>query len=56
MKDYYNQFVTQVLQPLTHDDLEFYKKFALNVLEQLLERKPELEDLILSIIVNKLGD
>lgn len=45
-----------VLKPMTHDDLEFYKKYSLNVLELLLEKKPEMEDVILGIIVNKLGD
>ena len=38
------------------DDLEFYRKYSLNILEMLLEKKPEIEDVILSIIVNKLGD
>lgn len=46
----------QVLKPLTHDDLEHYRKSALNVLEYLLESKPENEEIILEIIVNKLGD
>ena len=41
---------------MTHDDLEFYRKFALNCLEQLIEKKPEMEDIILGVIVNKLGD
>lgn len=45
-----------MLKPLTHDDLEFYRKFSLNTLESCLERKPELEDVILGIIINKLGD
>jgi hypothetical protein len=41
---------------MTHDDLEFYRKYALNCLEQLIEKKPEMEDIILGMIVNKLGD
>jgi len=41
---------------MTHDDLEFYRKYSLNCLEQLIESKPEMEDTILQIIVNKLGD
>lgn len=41
---------------MTHDDLEFYRKFALNILEKCLEKKPEQEEVILGIIVNKLGD
>ena len=45
-----------VLYQMKHDDLEFYRKFALNCLEQLIEKKPEMEDIILGVIVNKLGD
>lgn len=56
LKELYNEFVNTVLKTLSHDDLEFYRKFALNVLESLLEKKPELEEQILQIIVNKLGD
>jgi len=41
---------------MSHDDLEFHRRFALNVLEELLEKKPELEERILQILVNKLGD
>eukprot|EP00347_Sterkiella_histriomuscorum_P015659 403356183 len=56
IKELYKEFITTVLQPLTHDDLEHYKKFSLNILQQLIERRPEQEDTILNIIVNKLGD
>lgn len=41
---------------MTHDDLEYYRKYALNILEQLIEKKPEMEDVILGVVVNKLGD
>ena len=44
------------MKPLTHDDLEFYRKFGLNILEYCLENKPEMEEVILEIIINKLGD
>ena len=56
MKEAYHEFVNNILKPLTHDDMEFCRKFALNTLEGLIEQKPELEDIILDIIVNKLGD
>jgi hypothetical protein len=56
LRETYREFVTKILSDLTHDDLEFYKKFALNTLEQLLSNKPELESEILSLIVNKFGD
>jgi ribosome biogenesis protein MAK21 len=56
LKDAYREFVIDILKPMTHDDLEFYRKFSLNILELLIEKKPEMEDQILNIIVNKLGD
>lgn len=56
LKELYSDFVMNVLRPLTHDDLEFYRKFSMNILEHLLEKKPELEDAILQTLVNKLGD
>ena len=56
VKEMYSEFVLQILKPLTHDDLEHYRKFSLNILQTLLEKKPEMEDVILQIIVNKLGD
>jgi hypothetical protein len=45
-----------VLKPLSHDDLEFYRKFSLNLLEACLQSKPELEEILLQLLVNKLGD
>ena len=33
IKELYKEFITTVLQPLTHDDLEHYKKFSLNILQ-----------------------
>ena len=56
LKELYGDFILNVLKPMTHDDLEFYRKFALNALQGCLEKKPEMEDTILEIIVNKLGD
>jgi hypothetical protein len=56
LKELYREFVVGVLKTMTHDDLEFYRKYALNTLEFLMEKKPEIEDIILEIIVNKLGD
>ena len=48
--------MTGVLTPLTHDDLEFFKKYSLTVLEQLAEKKSDMDDVIVGILVNKLGD
>lgn len=56
MKELYREFVVGILKVMTHDDLEFYRKYSLNLLEFLMEKKPEIEDVILEIIVNKLGD
>ncbi|TNV85590.1 hypothetical protein FGO68_gene17657 [Halteria grandinella] len=56
LKELYLAFINDVLKPMSHDDLEFHRRFALNTLEELLEKKPELEEQILNILVNKLGD
>lgn len=56
IKEFYRDFIQNVLRQMTHDDMEFHKKFALTTLEVLLEGKPELEETILNIIINKLGD
>ena len=56
IKEIYRDYVTNVLVQMTHDDLEFYRKYSLNCLEELIESKPEMEEVILSAIVNKLGD
>ena len=48
--------MTDILEKLTHDELEFYRRYSLNTLEELIAGKPELEEIILSVIVNKLGD
>ena len=55
LKELYSEYIS-VLKGLASDDLEFYRKFALNALQGCLEKKPEQEELILEILVNKLGD
>lgn len=56
LKEIYKDFIQNVLESFTHDDLEFYRKFGITTLEALLSSKPEMEETILTIIVNKLGD
>ena len=41
LKECYNEFITGVLKPMTHDDMDFLRKFALNTMESLIELKPE---------------
>jgi ribosome biogenesis protein MAK21 len=48
--------VTQILSELAKDPLEYYRKQALHILTGLLTSKPEIEDIILSLLVNKIGD
>ena len=48
--------MTNVLVELSKDGLEYYRKQALEILVQLMTSKPEIEDIILSILINKLGD
>jgi ribosome biogenesis protein MAK21 len=44
IKELYRDYVTNTLQSMTHDDLEHYRKFSLDILAQLLSDKPELEE------------
>lgn len=56
IKELYRDFVSNLLVNLSRDDLEYYRKMALDILGDLIQRKPEIEDVILSILINKLGD
>jgi len=56
IKEFYRDYVTNILVDLSKDDLEFYRKMALDILGELIQRKPEIEDVILGILINKLGD
>ena len=56
MKELYRDFVTNVLVDLSKDELDYYKKLALDILVHLMSTKPEIEDIILGILINKLGD
>lgn len=54
LKQKYTEFIT-ILKNHTQDTVEFFKKTAVKALAGLA-RKPEMQDLILETIVNKLGD
>jgi ribosome biogenesis protein MAK21 len=54
LKQKYTEFIN-ILKEHTQDTVEFYKKNAIKVLAGLA-KKAELQDYILEVIVNKLGD
>jgi hypothetical protein len=56
MKEIYRDYVTNLLVDLSKDDLDYYRKMALDILVDLISSKPEIEDIILGILINKLGD
>ena len=56
MKEIYRDFVTNILVDLSKDDIEYYRKLALDILVELMTKKPEIEEVILNILINKLGD
>jgi hypothetical protein len=56
IKEFYKDFVMSILFEFTKDDLEYFRKFALDVLTELLIKKCEIEELIVQMIINKLGD
>jgi hypothetical protein len=43
LKGLYEDYILNVLKPLSHDELDHYRKFALNILQALLSGKPEQE-------------
>ena len=56
LKELYRKFVTEILVSCSKDDLEYFRKLALDMLSHLLSKKCELDDVILGILINKLGD
>ena len=56
IKEIYRDFVTNILVDLAKDDIEYYRKLALDILVELMTKKPEIEEVILNILINKLGD
>jgi len=56
IKEIYRDYVTNLLVDLSKDDLEYYRKMALDILVDLISSKPKIEELILAILINKLGD
>lgn len=56
VKEIYRDFVTNILVDLSKDDIEYYRRLALDILVELMSKKPEIEEVILSLLINKLGD
>ncbi|KAJ6233137.1 ccaat-binding factor-related [Anaeramoeba flamelloides] len=55
LKTFYRQFIKS-LESGVHDSLFVFKKQCIKTLFQFLIEKPEAESVLLSILVNKLGD
>ena len=45
-----------MMEKLSNDNLEFYKKFAVKILSELAPSAPVEKETIISVLVNKLGD
>lgn len=56
MKELYRDFVMEALVPMSKDDLEYFRKLALEIMADLISAKPEIEEVILGLLINKLGD
>ena len=56
LRELYRDFVDKVLVEMSKDDLEFYRKISLDVILHLLQNTQELKEILLGILVNKLGD
>jgi hypothetical protein len=56
VKEMYREYVTDILTGFSKDNLEYFRKIGMDCLVFLISNKPELEELILGILINKLGD
>jgi hypothetical protein len=50
------QAYLKILENGLHDDLDYYKENSITILGELLKSKPEQEEVILNMLVNKFGD
>jgi len=56
IKEIYRDYVMDVLVSLSKDDLEYFRKLSLDIMVELISSKPEIEENILGVLINKLGD
>jgi ribosome biogenesis protein MAK21 len=56
IKELYRDFIMEALVPMSRDDLEYFRKLALEIMADLISAKPEIEEVILGLLINKLGD
>ena len=56
IKELYREYIMEVLVRLSKDDLEYFRKLGMDILVDLISAKPEIEEVILGILINKLGD
>lgn len=56
MKEIYRDYITDVLVRLSKDDLDYFRKLSLDIMVELITNKPEIEEIILGVLINKLGD
>lgn len=56
VKEMYREYATEILVGFSKDDLEYFRKAGLDMLVELISSKPEIEEVILGILINKLGD
>lgn len=56
IKEIYRDYIMEVLVRLSSDDLDYFKKLSLDIMVELISSKPEIEEVILGILINKLGD
>ena len=56
IKEIYRQFITEILVGMSKDGIESFRKLSLDILLELISSKPEMEEVILGILINKLGD
>lgn len=58
MREIVREFVTSVLQEMSHEELDYYRIMSLDILVEMIDfaDKAEICQTVISIIVNKFGD
>ena len=55
IREFYLGFVKTLIE-LTKDSLDFFRKFAMDILVEIAIHRDDFQDLILQTVINKMGD
>lgn len=58
VRQYYRgDFLDSIVYPMSiQDDFDYFRKLAIDILTECISKKPEAEEIIITHLINKLGD